>query len=396
MKKSYKNINEEVDRIKNLFTEERLYGNLIIEAPISSFKNIFTSMDEVINLLIKSKNLDEASAEIIKNTLKSDLNKISNSINTIDDVKKSLDPNEVNNITKKISDNFNDAFKNLDKNIKIPYKNTTTPLGQILKVETSNIINTYNNINSEIINKLNEVISKRSKFPDELTKEINELYPSVGDKIKKLYNPLIYKLVDSLKVGLKNILNNRKDYFSKLENLVKNPYFNKAVPFLNTIVTKDKKFSVGSVGFDIFKIMAYRAVIGEIYCRYVYTPENKLKIKEQQENKNQLISVESELFSFIMRVLLRFGEIPFSKFKCTDLENYNKILDEQIESLDIDPDTKKELKNTKKKIKNEIINKVDSVSSDVKTIVGQYGSYIDTLTPEQKQKLIDEIALEVK
>ena len=33
---------QEVDRIKNLFTEERLYGNLIIEAPISSIKNIFT------------------------------------------------------------------------------------------------------------------------------------------------------------------------------------------------------------------------------------------------------------------------------------------------------------------------------------------------------------------
>jgi hypothetical protein len=31
MKKSFKNINEEVDRIKKLFTEERLYGNLIIE-----------------------------------------------------------------------------------------------------------------------------------------------------------------------------------------------------------------------------------------------------------------------------------------------------------------------------------------------------------------------------
>jgi hypothetical protein len=31
MKKPYKNINEEVDRIKKLFTEERLYGNLIIE-----------------------------------------------------------------------------------------------------------------------------------------------------------------------------------------------------------------------------------------------------------------------------------------------------------------------------------------------------------------------------
>ena len=58
-------------------------------------------MDEIINLLIKSKNLDDASAEIIKNTLKSDLTKISNSINTIDDVKNLLDPNEVNNITKK-------------------------------------------------------------------------------------------------------------------------------------------------------------------------------------------------------------------------------------------------------------------------------------------------------
>ena len=28
MKKKYNNINEEVNRIKSLFTEERLYGNL--------------------------------------------------------------------------------------------------------------------------------------------------------------------------------------------------------------------------------------------------------------------------------------------------------------------------------------------------------------------------------
>ncbi len=132
---------------------------------------------------------------------------------------------------------------------------------------------------------------------------------------------------------------------------------------------------------------------------FIYMPENKLlskiNIGEQKEN-NDLISFDSEIFIFITRLFLRIFEVPFSKFNCTDLENYNKTLDQQIEKLDVDPNIKKELKNTKKKIKDELNNKVDTIYSDVKTLVKQYDSYIDTLTPEQKQKLIDEIHLQVK
>ena len=34
MKKKYNTLNEEVNRIKTLFTEERLYGNIVDKSPI--------------------------------------------------------------------------------------------------------------------------------------------------------------------------------------------------------------------------------------------------------------------------------------------------------------------------------------------------------------------------
>tara|TARA_R110000868_G_scaffold1663_3_gene13420 strand:+ start:4422 stop:6962 length:2541 start_codon:yes stop_codon:yes gene_type:complete len=60
MNKKHNNLNEEINRIKSLFTEERLYGNLVVESPIlltegksKSLKNI---MDDVAKAVLKNVN----------------------------------------------------------------------------------------------------------------------------------------------------------------------------------------------------------------------------------------------------------------------------------------------------------------------------------------------------
>ena len=60
MNKKHNNLNEEINRIKSLFTEERLYGNLVVENPIlltegksKSLKNI---MDDVAKAVLKNVN----------------------------------------------------------------------------------------------------------------------------------------------------------------------------------------------------------------------------------------------------------------------------------------------------------------------------------------------------
>ncbi len=408
MEKKYKNINEEVDRIKKLFTEERLYGNLIIETPINSkvIDDLFKVADDFYELLIKNKSniindtkLKNVSEKI--NSFKNVIPTLHKSFNIFEDGIKILDPNNVDNITKKITDEYRKIFDDISDSVKVKTETgIETNFKTLIHLEINKISKSYNDINTAFFNKIKEIQDKRQKFPDELSKEINEIYPGFGDKLKKLYNPMLYQIEDVIKSGLKKIFNNRKNYYEKLKKISNNPAVKFLVPFLNSI--KSKKITLTSALFDYYvKMFAYRSFIGVIYCEFIWLPENDLKdlyklsgpTKPQydSDNNNRPVSLEWEIFKYIMISIGKFISFPLSKVECGDTKEMGDVINKFIDTLEIDDDTKKIGKDKVNLIFGQVEDEIKTMVNDVKTesvkISSTIEPYVNQLSPEQKDSL---------
>lgn len=103
MGKSIKNINEEINRIKSLFTEERMYGNLVTED--YSLDDIQTNRDELIKILGEWETYNEnrtgLGSKKIKPAIRSEIDSAQEVINNID-IKDSCSTDTINLINKKL------------------------------------------------------------------------------------------------------------------------------------------------------------------------------------------------------------------------------------------------------------------------------------------------------
>ena len=97
--KKINNLNEEINRIKSLFTEERLYGNLvdkklIVEAPIKGvIKTLIKNTDEALNMLVKygGKYAEDLYGGMSYQNLKNSLDDFNAPLRSIDDMVKHFD-----------------------------------------------------------------------------------------------------------------------------------------------------------------------------------------------------------------------------------------------------------------------------------------------------------------
>ena len=382
MKKKYKNINEEIDRIKKLFTEERLYGNLIIETSLSPIKSIFTTLDDIIDLLILNKKLDEAGADILKKRLTTNLKSITtsiNSINTVDDIKNFLDPSDPNNITNLIIKNFIDTFKGIDKNFKLPYEGTKKTIYEIISKETDIIKDSYDTINSEILNKINEVIIKKSKLPDELTKQINEIYPTLGDKLKNLYNPVFHNVMDFIKNNLSILFKKIKTILSRIIQYITGIY-NIKKQIVNKKFDKMQSLIIG------VKWWAITTVIQNSYCQYIYTPEESTPINEQYTTPGYETGklILSGVYSF-----LKFLFIP--DFLCVNIKEAQEQAKQDViefgKTVGISEETTKNLMdNTSKEVGKMFKKTEEQINNATKPYSDAIQPYIDELSPSEKEE----------
>ena len=69
MKRNFKNLNEQISRMKSLFTEERLYGNLTENQNIlnEQFRKVGEFVDDVLKKLQKSGITKIPKAVVLKN-----------------------------------------------------------------------------------------------------------------------------------------------------------------------------------------------------------------------------------------------------------------------------------------------------------------------------------------
>lgn len=107
MKKNYKTLNEEINRIKSLFSESRLYGNLVEKNIISEQKKFFSNLTDAFKVTLKS--FDDL------NTFNKFINK---DISTVDDI--------IDHV-----DEFEDMWKLVSKNL-----NTTKLRSNLQKLKT--------------------------------------------------------------------------------------------------------------------------------------------------------------------------------------------------------------------------------------------------------------------
>tara|TARA_R110002020_G_scaffold475523_1_gene710723 strand:- start:126 stop:2225 length:2100 start_codon:yes stop_codon:yes gene_type:complete len=97
--KKFNNLNEEINRIKSLFTEERLYGNLvekeiIVEAPIRGvIKTLLKNTDDAFDMLVKygGKYADDLYGGMSGTNLKNSLDDFNAPLRSIDDMAKHFD-----------------------------------------------------------------------------------------------------------------------------------------------------------------------------------------------------------------------------------------------------------------------------------------------------------------
>lgn len=81
MKKNYNSLNEEINRMKSLFSEDRLYGNLVEKDVISEQKKFFSNLTDAFKVTLKSfDDLDTFSKFINK-----DISRIDDIINHVDE-----------------------------------------------------------------------------------------------------------------------------------------------------------------------------------------------------------------------------------------------------------------------------------------------------------------------
>lgn len=414
MKKKYINVNEEVSRIKELFTEERLFGNLITEAqPVNPkfYKKIFTDIQNIYDLLKKNVEIDDSVKTGIFNKIsifKNSINNLHSKFKNFNEGINLLDPKNENNISKIISDEYKKIFEGVNPSLRI--KNNEGILVNFKtfsETEISKIYKSYNEINKEFYDKINEVIIKKSKFPDELEKLINDVYPQYGTKLKKIYNPLIYKIIDVIKNIIVQLKNKYKNFLLKLKKIISNPYFTIATPF-NYLIKKNINKNDPSTYWIIYDLLAFRyikAKISNFYCKYIYLPESKLKLNEQKDV--DYISIEDTIITTtIESVLGLFSPLDWFTVTCTNLSTAKEQLEKDkqdlfstLTELGFNKSTIEEInKNIDNNIKKLDVNMVqlDTIVSDSKKLVSQYNSYIDTLTPEQKQDLINKLHLQIK
>jgi hypothetical protein len=393
MEKKYNNINEEVDRIKKLFTEERLYGNLIIETPINSkfIDDLYKVIDDLYITLKnnkKSKNItkeDLNNIEIKIENFKNKIPELHKSFTTLEDGIKLLDPNNSDNITKKISDEYKKIFSGIFDTIEVKTSGgILINFKTLYENEINKISKIYNNINTSIYNKINEIIKNKSKFPDELTKEINELYPLFGDKLKKLYNPLMYKIMDYIKKNFPIL-------FKKIKTILS--YIIKWITGINNLKNQLKlgKFNAWqSIQIGV-KWWVITSQIERKLCDIIYRPKNKNPIKEQYT------TASSELQDHTAILIWKSIQNTFSfKLNCLDVkaaqEEANKYLQELSKQTEIPLDKIMNIYDVEKTKAETVLNKnQELINNTIKPYTDVIQPYYDKVSSKQKKQLQDDI-----